>query len=82
MHRSRPLDIDLVAHADHLIAMTRSHLAMVLTRYPAIGGSLRLLCGIEGDLDDPIGGDLDVYAACARTIRRHLNRLIVELVCR
>jgi L-threonylcarbamoyladenylate synthase len=82
MHRSRPLDIDLVAQADHLIAMTRMHLATVLTRYPAIGGTLRLLCGIEGDLDDPIGGDLDVYADCARTIRRHLNRLIGELVRR
>ncbi len=82
MHRSRPLDVDLVAHADHLIAMTRNHLATVLTRYPAIEGTLRLLCGIEGDLDDPIGGDIDVYAACARTIRRHLDRLIVGLVCR
>jgi protein-tyrosine phosphatase len=82
MHRSRPLDVDLVAHADHLIAMTRNHLATVIARYPAIGGALRLLCGIEGDLDDPIGGDFDVYAGCARTIRRHLDRIIVEMVCR
>jgi L-threonylcarbamoyladenylate synthase len=82
LHRSRPLEIELVAHADHLIAMTRGHLLTLLSRYPAIGGAMRLLCGIEGDLDDPIGGDLDVYTTCARTIRRHLERLIGELVRR
>lgn len=79
-HRSQPLAMETVAHADWLIGMTRSHLLAVLTRYPVIGGSLRLLCGMDGDLDDPIGGSIDVYAACARTILRHVNRLILELV--
>jgi L-threonylcarbamoyladenylate synthase len=79
-HRSQPLALDLVARADHLVAMTRSHLAAILTRYPVIGGAMRLLCGAEGDLDDPIGGDREVYVACARTIRRHLDRLIGEMV--
>jgi protein-tyrosine phosphatase len=79
-HRSQPLSMEAVAHADWLIGMTRSHLLAVLTRYPVIGGSLRLLCGMDGDLDDPIGGSIDVYAACARTILRHVDRLILELV--
>jgi protein-tyrosine phosphatase len=79
-HRSRPLAIEAVAHADCLVGMTRSHLLAVLTRYPVIGGSLRLLCGPDGDLDDPIGGGVDIYAACARTILRHVDRLITELV--
>ena len=79
-HRSQPLAFDLVAKADHLIAMTRGHLAAILGRYPVIGGAMRLLCGAEGDLDDPIGGDREVYVACARTIRRCLDRLIGEMV--
>jgi protein-tyrosine phosphatase len=79
-HRSQPLSMEAVAHADCLIGMTRGHLLAVLTRYPVIGGALRLLCGQEGDLDDPIGGGIDVYAACARTILRHIDRLITELV--
>ena len=54
----------------------------LFTRYPVIGGSMRLLCGAEGDLDDPIGGSPEVYAACARTILRHLDRFIMELVRR
>lgn len=79
-HRSQPLAIEAVAQADCLIGMTRSHLLAVLTRYPHIGGSLRLLCGTEGDLDDPIGSGVEVYDACARTILRHVDRLISELV--
>jgi protein-tyrosine phosphatase len=59
--------------------MTRSHLTMVANRYPVLGGGLRLLCGPDGDLDDPIGGGPDVYKACATTIRHHVDRLITEL---
>jgi protein-tyrosine phosphatase len=81
-HRSQPLSPALAAHADHLIAMTRGHLLAVLTRFPVIGGSMRLLGGAEGDLDDPIGGGPDVYAACAQTILHHLDRMLTELICR
>jgi protein-tyrosine phosphatase len=80
-HRSQPLAIEAVAFGDQLIAMTRSHLLAVLSRYPAIGGSMRLLCGGEGDLDDPIGREREVYQACAKTILRHVDRLMQEIVC-
>ncbi len=81
-HRSQPLSMEMALHADCLIGMTRSHLLAVLARFPAVGGSLRLLCGNEGDLDDPIGCGIDVYATCARTILRHVDRLIMELECK
>jgi protein-tyrosine phosphatase len=78
-HRSRPAAADLIARADDVVVMTRSHLTMVANRYPVLGGGLRLLCGPDGDLDDPIGGGPDVYKACATTIRHHVDRLITEL---
>ena len=78
-HRSRYAGPDVIARADDVIVMTRSHLATVATRYPVLGGALRLLCGTDGDLDDPIGGGADVYRACAKTIRQHVDRLITEL---
>ena len=81
-HRSEPLAMETAAHADWLIGMTRAHLLALLSRYPVIGGSLRLLCGAEGDLDDPIGCGPEVYEACARTILRHVDRLITELECK
>ena len=78
-HRSRPASADLIGRADDVIAMTRSHLTTLVGRYPVLGGALRLLCGPAGDLDDPIGGGADVYQACAKTIRQHVDRLITEL---
>jgi L-threonylcarbamoyladenylate synthase len=79
-HRSQTLPAEVVAHADHLIAMTRNHLLSVLSRHAIVGGSMRLLCGSQGDLDDPLGGSRELYAACARTILHHVERFIQELV--
>lgn len=78
-HRSRAATADLIARADDVIVMTRSHLLTVAGRFPVLGGALRLLCGADGDLDDPITGGADVYRACATTIRGHVDRLITEL---
>jgi protein-tyrosine phosphatase len=78
-HRSRLASADLIARADDVIAMTRSHLLTIVSRYPVLSGSLRLLCGPDGDLDDPIGGGPDVYRRCAATIHQHVDRLIIEM---
>ncbi len=78
-HRSTPAGADLIAAADDIVGMTRTHLLAVLSRYPVIRGALRLLGGAEGDLDDPIGGGPAVYRACAENIRRHVTRLLTEM---
>lgn len=78
-HRSQSLLPLVVAEADELIAMTRSHLLTVLSRYPLIGGAMRLLCGSEGDLNDPIGCGRETYVACAQLISRHVERLVTEI---
>jgi protein-tyrosine phosphatase len=76
-HRSRPVNPQLLAAADHVVAMTRGHLDALAARYPGTGPAARLLCGAD-DLDDPIGADEAVYRECARTIRRHLDRFLSE----
>ncbi|HJZ94346.1 MAG TPA: hypothetical protein VKE40_26010 [Gemmataceae bacterium] len=78
-HRSRPATAELIARADDVIAMTRAHLLTLVGRYPVVGGSLRLFCGADGDLDDPIGGGPEVYRACAAAVRHHVDRLITEM---
>jgi protein-tyrosine phosphatase len=78
-HASRPVNPQLLLAADDVIAMTRGHLHALAARYPGVGPAARLLCGDE-DLDDPIGADTAVYRQCARTIARHLERLISEWV--
>ncbi|HVK14676.1 MAG TPA: hypothetical protein VM597_38415 [Gemmataceae bacterium] len=79
VHRSRPAAAELIARADDVIAMTRGHLLTLVSRAPVLGGAFRLLGGIEGDLDDPIGRGPDVYRACAETVKRHVDRLITEM---
>jgi protein-tyrosine phosphatase len=69
----------LLLAADDVIAMTQSHLQALEMRYPGFGPPARLLCG-EEDLDDPIGASTEVYRECARTILRHVERLLPEWV--
>lgn len=76
-HRSRPVNPQLLAAADDVIAMTRGHAYSLAANYPDIGPAPVLLCGND-DLDDPIGSSLDVYRSCAQTIQQHLKRFIAE----
>jgi protein-tyrosine phosphatase len=75
-HRSRPVNPELLGEATHVLAMTAAHAALLTTRFSGIGPVPELLGGTGADLDDPIGGDLDVYRACAEAIRAHLERLL------
>lgn len=74
-HRSRPVNPQLLAAADDVIAMTRGHAQALTARYPGAGPVPRLLCG-DADLDDPIGAGLGVYRECARAIATHLERFL------
>lgn len=78
-HRSRPLTAELLAGADDLIAMTRSHATAIEPYVPEPGPRLRLLSPTGDDLPDPIGMDQEVYRACARQIVSHLEPLVAEL---
>jgi protein-tyrosine-phosphatase len=78
-HQSRPLTAALLLQADHLIAMTRSHLD-ALTIYNVPGGATpRLLSAEAADIPDPIGGSADIYRDCARQILHHLEALLPQL---
>jgi protein-tyrosine phosphatase len=76
-HRSRSVNPQLLAAADDVIAMTRSHAQALVGRYAGAGPTPRLLCG-DADLDDPIGCGVEVYRRCAQTILTHLERFIPE----
>ena len=77
-HRSRPVNPPLLAAADDVIAMTRGHADALAYRFPGVGPAPRLLAADGGDVDDPIGAGPDVYRACGRAIKGHLERLVGE----
>jgi protein-tyrosine phosphatase len=78
-HSSRPLTAELVAQADYLITMTRSHQLAVAKHFGRAGPRPRLLCPEGADIADPIGCDQQVYRECAQQILRHLEGLLPEL---
>ena len=51
---------------------------LLAVRYPGLGARAELLGGPGGDLPDPIGGDGEVYRACAALIAAHVERLVSE----
>ncbi len=78
-HASRPLTAAMLAQADHVFAMTRSHLWAVADRYPSAGPRLRLLAPDGRDIPDPIGGEQEVYDRCAEQLVEALRAQIPQL---
>jgi protein-tyrosine phosphatase len=78
-HRSRPLTLEMLALADHVFAMTASHLeTLEAANVPEL--PLPQLLGPEGqDVFDPIGAEPEVYRACAREILAHLQKRLAEI---
>ena len=67
-HRSKPVSEDLVEKSDLILTMTKAH-AMIL------GGmadgkvySIMEYAGLEGDISDPFGGDIEEYRETAKEI--------------
>lgn len=78
-HRSRSMAPEFLDLADMVIAMTAIHRDSIVALHPNLAGATRLLCGTQ-DLNDPIGSDLEVYRTCAKTIQKHLERLVGDLL--
>ncbi len=76
-HRSRPVNPELLADATDVFAMTVSHLAVLMMRFP-VDGPAPVLLADRDDVPDPIGGGRAEYEACAGMIVQHLNRLIAD----
>ncbi len=72
-HQSRQLTDKLVEAADVILTMTSGHLAILHTLFPAARDKIFLFssyAGGKGDLEDPFGGDIEVYRECAEKLAR------------
>jgi protein-tyrosine phosphatase len=77
-HRSQPLTADLVAQADYVVAMTRSHVRSLSAQVAGLGPEPRLIAGDGPDVPDPVGCSQEVYRECAQVVLRHLEQLLPE----
>jgi protein-tyrosine phosphatase len=79
-HRSQRLTLDQMLLADHVFAMTESHLwALQNVDVPDLP-TPQLLSPDGEDVPDPIGAEPEVYRACAREILGHLQKRLPEIL--
>ncbi len=77
-HRSRRLTPQLAEEAEVIYCMTAKHRDDVVAAIPAAAEKTRCL-DPAGDIEDPIGGPLDVYVACAARMQRLIRERFDEL---
>ena len=67
-HRSQPLSIELIHQADVIFGMGRSHVQAVRSLVPSAAAKTFTL-DPDGDIEDPIGSDVDVYRQLAGQLK-------------
>lgn len=78
-HRSRGLTVEMIRDADVIYAMTASHAQRVLAIDPGARDRVHVLDPSGRDVDDPIGGSLADYRACAERLFVLLEQRLTEL---
>jgi len=84
-HRTRQMDASLADWADLILGMEDWHCRQIERSFPAargktfsFGGYARGRAG-GADVDDPYGGSMRVFRACAQEIAAHAQRLAARL---
>lgn len=83
-HCSSLVDESLIDSADLILAMTSSHKRRLLQLKPDADKKTYVLseyCGGTSykDIDDPFGGDLDIYTGCRDEINKYIELLVKKL---
>jgi protein-tyrosine phosphatase len=75
---SQPLSAELVNRADYIFTMTDSHRTQVIETVPSAADRTQRLME-EKDIPDPIGGDQEVYARCAKDLETSIKTRLSEI---
>jgi protein-tyrosine phosphatase len=76
-HRSRPLTVELIHQADVIYTMGRSHAQAVSALVPSAAQKVVTL-DPQGDIDDPIGGDVALYQTLAGQLQALIEKRLAE----
>ena len=60
--------------------MTHGHRRSILSAYPDFADRVSLLSADQVDIADPYGGGPREYAECKKSIEKHLQTLIDQMV--
>ena len=76
-HRSRIVTAEMLAEADLVLVMTRSHREALCAEFPAASGKIHLLAQMAGpafDVPDPFGSSMADYEQTARELEDLIAR--------
>jgi len=78
-HRATPIRESNIEDMDLILCMTKNHQNSLNLIYPNLNNRIFLIkeyIGLDGDVDDPYGGNLDVYSNCAKELNYYLELLL------
>jgi protein-tyrosine phosphatase len=78
-HRSRMLSVELIHQADMIFTMSQNHARAVTALVPSAAEKVTTL-DPQGDIEDPIGGDVSLYQQVAGELRTLIERRLHEKV--
>lgn len=87
-HRSKPVDGELLRAVDIILVMTRHHQEALQAEFPESAPKVYLVSQLidrSYDIEDPYGGTLDDYTACAAELQSILTDgwpRLIELIDR
>ena len=64
-HSSKPVSEELLYEADVIVGMTSTHAARLMMAFPQFARKIKAM---PLEIEDPYGGDLDVYKLCLMQI--------------
>ncbi len=76
-HRSRQLLPELINQADVIYTMSSGHARVILAMAPSAASKITGL-DPDGDIEDPIGGDLSLYQSLARQMKGLIEKRLTE----
>jgi len=78
-HESRPVSVAMVEESDFVFVMTGRHRKVLVEWMPEHASKIQLLDPSGRDIDDPVGGPLEVYRDAARQIQESLKARLKEV---
>ncbi|QCX33383.1 low molecular weight protein arginine phosphatase [Caloramator sp. E03] len=81
-HIARPVTKQIIEDSDLILTMTNSHKDMLLSIFPSSEGKVFTImeyAGLDGDVVDPFGGDVEIYRNCAKQLKYLIDRILDKI---
>ncbi len=74
-HHAQPINTELIEKSDLILTMTPAHKMIFAQTAPEKTFTLCEYAGVDGDIADPFGGDIEEYENCAEQIYSALLKI-------